>query len=84
MKEILGLMASILGAVTTIGSILFVLNMMQAGVRLSQGDASAASDMANTASAEIVSNLQWEIIKTVGIAIASALGLGALVKILKS
>ena len=84
MKGILGLIASVLVVISAVSTIIFVLNMMQATVRLSQGDASAANDMANTASAEIVSNLQWEIIKIVGIAIASALGLGALVKILKS
>ena len=44
---------------------------------------SGASDLAKTASDEIVSNVEWEVGKVVAIAFCGALGLGFLAKIIK-
>jgi hypothetical protein len=52
-------------------------------LHVSQGDQSGASDLAKTASDEIVSKVEWEFGKIAVIAICGVLGLDFLTKIIK-
>jgi hypothetical protein len=75
--------AAIIGIISLLETITFVLNMISTTLRISQGDQSEACDLAKTASDEIVSNVEWEFGKVAVLAICGALGLDFLSKIIK-
>jgi hypothetical protein len=83
MSEIVKLIVTVVGIISLVSSIPFYLAVTSGVVRLSQGDLNATQDITNSMTDEVVSTLMWNVAIGVGITIASALGLGFLVAILK-
>ena len=83
MNEIAKLIVTVVGIISLVSSIPFYLAVTSGVIRLSQGDPNATQDITNSMTDEVVSTLMWNVAIGVGIAIASALGLGFLVAILK-
>ena len=83
MNEIGRLIVALVSVFSLIGSTVFVLNIMSSAVRISQGDYNATQDMAKDIADEATDTIMWSVVIGLLIAIAGALGLGFLVKILK-
>ena len=78
MNELTKLIGIVLGAVLLIGSISFSLGLIDAVARISQGDPSASQEVTKLIEDEVVNTVNWEVVRVVVIAFASALGLGSL------
>lgn len=83
MSEIAKLVIAIIGVVSLVSSIPFYLAMTSGVIRLSQGDLNATQDIIESTTDEVVSTLMWNVVIAVGIAIATALGLGFVVTFLR-
>jgi hypothetical protein len=83
MSEIVKLVIAVIGIVSLASSIPFYFALTSGVIRISQGDLNATQDIIESTTDEVVSTLMWNVAIYVGIAIASALGLGFLVAFLK-
>lgn len=83
MNEIGKLIITIVGVFSLVGSIVFYLGLMDAFVRVSQGDYNASQEIAESMADETVDTIKWTLAIEVLITIASVLGLGSVVALLK-
>ncbi len=83
MNEIGKLIVTIVSVFSVVGSLVFYLGLMEAFVRVSQGDHDATQEIAESVADETVDTIKWTLAIEVLIAVASILGLGSLVALLK-
>ena len=83
MSDLAKLIISVVAVFSLVGSLMFYLTIMSGAVRIYNGDYNATQEMAQAVSDEVVSTMEWTIVKVVLIAFFSAIGIGSIVAILK-
>jgi hypothetical protein len=81
MKGIIGLAIIVFSTIT---GLMFILSLLSGYVQILQGDvANGTEAIVNATADEIVGSVQWSVVVTVLVAIASALGLTGVVAFMK-